>query len=83
MPFVIRSFQSGRLIGRVGVCDAREARRQVARLIAEPFASPDRVTVWRTGEAMSRQIVDVRLDIDEDYLYNDGILTISDKDRGE
>lgn len=83
MTFVVRSFRAGRMVGRIGVSDAREARRQVAWLIEQPRDAPDRVTVWRTAGDRSLQVADVRLAVDNDFLYSDGILTINDEDRGE
>ena len=81
--YVVRSFLAGRMVGRIGVSEPREARRQVARLISEPQDAPDRVTVWRNLEDRSLQVADIRLDIEEEFKYNDGILTISDEGRGE
>ena len=81
--YVVRSFLAGRMVGRIGVSEPREARRQVARLISEPQDAPDRVTVWRNLEDRSLQVADFRLDIEEEFKYNDGILTISDEGRGE
>lgn len=71
------------MVGRIGVSEPREARRQVARLISEPHDSPDRVTVWKNLEDRSLQVADIRLDMEEEFKYNDGILTISDEGRGE
>ena len=74
--FVVRSFRAGRMVGRIGVSEPREARRQVARLIAEPQDAPDRVTVWRDGPTCSRQVADVRLDVSDDFINPENLFTI-------
>lgn len=78
MTFVIRSFRAGRMVGRIGVSEAREARAEVARLIAEPWEAPDRVTVYKTCGDRSRQVADVRLEVGEDFSYPENPFTIKE-----
>lgn len=78
--FVVRSFRAGRMVGRVGVTEAREARRQVARMIAEPLEAPDRVTVWRDGPACSRRVAEVRLDVADDLISPESLFIINEGD---
>lgn len=65
---MVRSFRAGRMVGRIGVSEPREARAEVARLISEPSEAPDRVTVWRDGPTCSRQVADVRLVMGDDFI---------------
>lgn len=78
--FVVRSFRAGRMVGRIGVSEPREARAEVARLIAEPREAPDRVTVWRDGPTCSRQVADVRLEVGEDFMYPETPFMINEGD---
>lgn len=80
MTFVVRSFRAGRMVGRIGVSDAREARRQVAWLIEQPRDAPDRVTVWRTAPDRSLQVADVRLEVGEDFIYPETPFMINEGD---
>lgn len=76
MTFVVRSYRGSRLLSRIGVGDAQEARRWAARLLEDPQGLPDRVTVWRTLQDRSVAAAVITVSADDDINPFDGIAIV-------
>lgn len=76
MTYVVRSYRGPRLLARIGVRDAQDARRWAASMLSDPEYLPDRVTVWRTFQDRSAEVAQVNLSFTDDFKYFDGITMI-------